>query len=212
MIALALCGLLAGTWTFDLTGAPIRPTYSVQHSGSDVRVDDMVGDRMFTNSSATYDTTTLSLLSYRSHASCCGGRWTSSLARAADGSYTIRSETDGPSGIYTEQLRRYTAPPDTVLVAGAGYDLLPWLLARHPHDHFLQLRVNPIAWTAMEVHAAHVPTPEGVPVGDGALEIVTHVAPGEQQTSYLWYDPCTFVLDAEGPRDRLILRLPQRAP
>lgn len=212
MIALALCGLLAGTWSFVGTGAPITPTYSVQRDASEVRVGDMAGDRMFTDSRATYDDTTLALLSYRSHASCCGGTWTSSLTRAEDGSYTIRAQSDGPAGIYTEQLRRYSAQPDTVLIAGAGYDLLPWLLAKRPKAHFLQLRVGPIAWAPLEVHAAGVPRPAGVPVGDRTLEIVTRDAAGINQVSYLWYDPCTFVLDAEGPRDHPMLRGARATP
>ena len=174
-------------------------------------VSDFAADRSFTTTLSRYDAKTLALRSASQHASCCGDDWTSNLTRNGDGSYTAASshraftprQNEGRAAIKREWLN----PRNAIIVVNA-LGLVPWIYhVTHPRS--LESVTLPSLFndkTTSEmldvIQPVYVPTPAGVPNSDLALRLVNKFG----GTTTLWYNPCTFVLDAIQTRASLVLR------
>lgn len=167
---------------------------SISQHGGILSVDEAFGDRMFTSVRSTYDAGTLSLLTSEREANCCGEYWKSTMRRNNDGTYDVEAETDvTQSDVLTESRPRYQSYGRAIV---AGMLLLtPWVYYKTHSQYvttitFDPLRIRDIAIT--EVPAA--PYPEDVPTRDLALKLT----PFGKSPMTIWYDPCSFVVDAFG--------------
>jgi hypothetical protein len=164
-------------------------------------VSDFAADRAFTSTSSRYDATTLALLSVNQEASCCGNRWTAALTRAADGSFDADVSRMVPvpgQAMLVEKHDRVHIPPTGRITIVSAMALVPWVYHQ----------LNPTAvetlllpgsqtdaidsQTSIIAQADDEDRPPAVPARDRALRL----APKRGSTTVLWYDPCTFVVDA----------------
>lgn len=213
LLALALLGatLRCGTVTASSSnayglaeGAP-SPSESIASDGKVITVDTTLGDRMFTVITSQYDAATLTLLSADRHASCCGSSWRSSIARSADGSYDVESQTLLPSQDGKDALnenRPHFEPDANRPIVVGGLFFVPWLHHATNAPEMVQIAFDPLRTNYLSISdAAAAPYPEDVPTHDKALTVISTA----NQTTTLWYDPCTFTLDAYGTRNGSIV-------
>ncbi len=193
------------------TGVP-RPGITVTRNGSVLSVVEAFGDRMFTVIRSTYDATTLTLLNSDRHADCCGSAWQSTISRNPDGSYDVEAQTWGLSmdnrDVLKESRPHLSVPPNERLVVGMLL-LVPWIYHKTGEKEFETIDFNPLRSRIVDItEVAAAPYPSGVPARDHALRLSSW----SQPAMTLWYDPCTFAVDAYGrSSDNAIIRssLPQ---
>ena len=204
----------AGSYGYLGGGGP-PPTESVTTDGNVLTVDQALGDRMFTVITSTYDAKTLTLLSSKRHASCCGGYWESTATRNADGTYDVEARSGAGEDVYRES-RPHMRVAGTEPVNIGGFFFLPFMYhVTHAAD-ILQIGFSPIQADDLRIgETAASPYPDNVPTHDKALVVSSAVT---QRSTILWYDPCTFALDAYGTRGGRVmvrtaaLRPLERAP
>jgi hypothetical protein len=207
MIWLLACALAFGKWTYPSPNNATFGPYSALRAQPDgaIVASYFAGDRMFTHEEATYDPKTLALRSATKHASCCGATWQGTVTRNDDGTYDITAGREGPDrSVYSEELKTYTLPPESLLITGAAS--LPWMIAQTHVSSVYAVRYDPIRVQPEVVSVAKLVPPSGVPKGDVALVVRNYNDQGPVE-AYLWYDPCTYVVDAWGPDpDHVTLR------
>lgn len=205
--ATAPCGTApasAGTYGYLGYGGP-PPVESVVSDAREITVSQGLGDRMFTQIVATYERKTLTLLSLKRHASCCGSYWEATLLRNSDGTYAVEAQMTWPSpngqDIYKESRAHMYVPPDAIINSG-GFFFIPWIYAKKHASEVLELSFSPLRTDLFAItQTPAAPFPENVPVRDKAL-LLKPTAGGSAIT--LWYDPCTFTLDAYGSPDSVV--------
>ena len=186
----------ASAGSYGYSGQAPEPSESVTANGGRVVVHETLGDRMFTNFVSIYDAKTMTLLSSTRQASCCGSSWNASLDRSWDGTYSIKAQEFTGDGVYEESLTHFDAGKTPVVVGGLF--LVPWLYHVTKAPQLLQINFSPIRTDLLSVSEATAePFPESVPKSDKALEVKTS---DRKTVTTLWYDPCTFTLDAYGTR------------
>lgn len=187
------CALAVGSWV----SPEARTVRVAAGSGGIVTVSEQSFDRMFTGSTATYDLATRMLLSGSIHASCCGGRWTSTVARNGDGTYDVTKVTDTFNLTDAEHMHYHGLPPGAFVTFGSDR-LIPWIVAKQHPAQIYAIDINPLHFRQLTVADSHLAPPAGVPKGDRVLAMSSWDSPQGKRTTYLWYDPCTFSVDAEG--------------
>lgn len=210
LLAAAPCGVnvvssSAGTYGAAGMGGPaIEET--VTQDGDVLTVAQGLGDRMFTTITSRYDAKTLTLLSASRHASCCGSYWESSVTRNADGSYDIESVMSMPSPDNKDVLkesRPHFEPFGNAPLLVGGYFFVPWIYHVRKTTQLAYITFDPLRVQYIGIEPAGNTPPEGVPARDKALRVDS--MPGRQ--TILWYEPCTFALDAyQLNGGRLIIR------
>jgi hypothetical protein len=176
------------------------PEESVSIDAQRTTVSQALGDRMFTAITATYDAKTFALLSLHRHASCCGSAWSSDVSRNADGSYDIEAQMRSGPDVYKES-RTHFDPVNAEINAG-GFFIIPWVYHVNHVPQIVQLTFSPIHADFFTIEKADAaPYPDDVPNGDNAL--VLKASDGKPAMT-LWYDPCTFTLDAYGSREGVV--------
>lgn len=191
----------AGSYGY-LGGFGPMPAESVASDGNVLTVDQALGDRMFTVITSTYDAKTLRLLSSKRHASCCGSYWNSTVTRNADGTYDVEAQTAAGEDVYTESRPHMLAGQNEPVNIG-GFFFLPFMYhVTHAAD-VLNLSFSPIQTDDLSIReTAAAPYPDNVPPHDKALVATSMLT---QRSTILWYDPCTFALDAYGTRGGRIM-------
>lgn len=193
------CGTAVGSsaGAYGLGPGPL-PNESVTSDGKVLTVYQTLGDRMFTQITSVYDPETLTLMSSERRASCCLTTWHSTIARNADGTYDIESRTVAPSPDGKDE-RRGSSPHlqlqnDYPIIVG-GFFFVPWIRHVTKTSEIVRIDVDPLRVQYLAVRdVSPSPYPEGVSAHDKALLVTA--SPG--QATRLWYDPCTFMLDAYG--------------
>ncbi|HET9097658.1 MAG TPA: hypothetical protein VFN37_13440 [Candidatus Baltobacteraceae bacterium] len=188
----------AGSYGYLGGGFGPAPSENVTSDGNVVTVDQAMGDRMFTVITTRYDAKTLTLLSSKLRASCCGSYWNSSVTRNADGSYDVEAQMTSGEDVYKEsRTRMHVAANEPINIGGLFF--LPFMYHATQAAEILQVDFSPIMTGYLRVQqTAAAPYPANVPAHDKAL-IVTSMR--TRRSAILWYDPCTFALDAYGTRD-----------
>jgi hypothetical protein len=215
LVAASPCATSApsGRWTFGprIVGAP-QPATSIEHAAASIVVSDFAGDRAFTSTTSRYDAVSLALLSGDRHASCCAGEWNATVTRDADGSYDVltRQLTPGDAGtMKTISQRAHLPRPARPLVLGAT-PLLPWIYqVTHARSvDMLELpgpsRTSVVAETVDLAEADGDASPAGLAAGERGLRLTWK----SKDSIVLWYDPCTFVVDAIQSPATLLMRGP----
>ena len=205
--ASAPCGtspISAGSYGYLGDGGPAPAEWVTVDRGA-LTAHQVVGDRMFTDITATYDAKTLALTSLRRHASCCGSYWQSSVSRNADGTYDVEAQMSSPSpktdDLYKESRPHMFVAAGTFINTG-GFFLVPWAYHVMQLSQILELSFSPLRTDYLSVsQTPAAPYPDNVPTRDKALELNQAVP---RQSITLWYDPCTFTLDAYGSRENLV--------
>lgn len=182
----------AGDYGFG-QGPPPGETVTVD--GSVLTVTETFGDRMFTQIVTRYDAATLMLISAERTASCCMTFWHSSISRNADGSYDLESVTNLPSSqnddVFKESRPHFRVLGNAPIIVG-GLFFIPWIYHVTHASEVARIDFNPLHVEYLSISGTSPsPYPEDVPNSDKALKVS---ASGQQTT--LWYDPCTFTLDA----------------
>lgn len=201
------CGTATGSSAGLYGFGPAPPSHEdVTYDGKVLTVHQSLGDRMLTGIDSAYDASTLTLLSSESHASCCGTYWHSTITRNPDGSsYDLESETTMPApngdDVYKESRPRWPSPRHAPIIVG-GWFFVPWLRHATHASSIVRIAFDPLRVQTLNVSdAIHAPRPYGVPSQDKALLVAA-----VDQTTTLWYDPCTFTLDAYVVNGSVILR------
>lgn len=177
----------------------------VTSSDNVLTVDEDLGDRGLTHIVSRYDAVMLRLLSSERTAGYAGRQFVSTISRNTDGSYDLESttvlNTSQPDDVYNESRPHLKVPADTPVIIG-GFFLIPWIYhTKHP-SRFLEIGFDPLRADYLSVSdASPSPYPDAVPHRDKALRVS---AVGPDTT--LWYDPCTFALDAYRSGGYLIVR------
>lgn len=190
----------SSTGTFGVGAGVPLPSESVSSDGHTITVDESFGDRMFTTVTSRYDAKTFQLLSSERHASCCGAYWKSSIERNGDASYDIESKTFPPSrdgkDFLLESRPHFETEANRPLIAGSLL-FVPWLYhATHSND-LVRISFDPLRTDYIIIaDVPGAPYPDGVPSHDKALS-VTSIS---DRPTTMWYDPCTFIVDAYGNR------------
>lgn len=207
LIGAAHCGTAAGSsaGSYDYPGAAgPAPTENVTSDGKIVTVSQALGDRMFTTNTSTYDSKTFALLSSKQHASCCGSYWNSTVTRNTDGTYDVEAElmsaapVGKPPDVYKESRPHWNLQGDTPIIAG-GLFFVPFLYHMTHAFTIAHLSFSPVKIDFLSVRETPAaPYPDHVPAHDKALLLTT--TPNEPAIT-IWYDPCTFTLDAYGSRN-----------
>lgn len=174
------------------------PSEWVTSGGKELTVYQTLGDRMFTQITSRYDSATLKLMSSERRASCCLTTWLVTVARNADGTYVIESRTVAPSTGGNEERResssRLRLRNDDPIIVG-GFFLVPWIRHVTKTSEIARIDVDPLRVQYLAVRdVLPSPYPDGVSVHDKALLVTA----ARDQATLLWYDPCTFTLDAYG--------------
>jgi hypothetical protein len=199
-----------GRWTYNrFTGVP-QPSASIKREETAIVVYDFAGDRAFTSTTSRYDAKSLDLLSADQHASCCVGEWSATVTRGADGSYDVvtkRLAQLGP-GKPKETFGHVRLPPtDRPLIVNA-MALLPWIY-HVTHARLMEsislpnLSIDSVgSQTLGIVEAADEARPSSLPAGERALRVTRESG----NATVVWYDPCTFVVDAFESPASLVVR------
>ena len=190
---LAVCALAFGKWTYAQNAFSTLAPYIDVKPGIDgtITETDFLGDRMFTLAEGTYDASFV-LQRSSSHSSCCGGHWSQSLVRNSDGTYDFSSESAGPTGTHTEHLKYQ---PTGIGIMYDGIGLLPWMISKTHATHVSSMSFNPTSVQQEAISTAHIDPPDGVPRGDATISVQSSID-GKPFIRSIWYDPCTFVVDA----------------
>lgn len=200
----APCGTPAASSAGEYGFNEPAPSEAVTVSGNVITVGQALGDRMFTSIESRYDARTLTLLSSKRRADCCGMYWNSTVTRNADGSYDIEAQAvPGPhdSEAYKESISHFRAQENAPIIAGSFF-FIPWIYHVTHAAHVARVMFDPLRVEYLAISATSPsPFPDSVPTHDKALRI----SAGNQQT-ILWYDPCTFALDAFGGYDGAVVR------
>ncbi|HEV3153977.1 MAG TPA: hypothetical protein VGZ02_09255 [Candidatus Baltobacteraceae bacterium] len=155
-------------------------------------VQQALGDRMFTTITAAYDAKTQALAYLKREANCCGSYWFSSVTRNADGTYDIEAQMTSGQGVYKESRSHFNG--GTALINAGDFFIVPWMYHVTHIAQIVELSFSPIRTDLIRPEeTAAAPFPEGVPSHDGAL-LLRGV--DNKPMGTLWYDPCTFTLDA----------------
>ncbi len=190
------CGTPAASSAGEYGFNEPAPSEVVTVNRNVITVDQALGDRMFTTIETRYEVRTLTLLASKRHADCCGMYWDSSITRNADGSYDLEAQiVPGPHGnaVYKESKPHFH-PRDNAPIIVGGFFFTPWIYHVTHAEHVARVLFDPLRVEYFVISATQPsPYPDNVPTRDKALRI----SAGNQQT-ILWYDPCTFALDAFG--------------
>lgn len=187
-----------GTWSYGAQAVAPFPSTSVKMNGGEIIVDDFLGDRMFTSTTAIYDATSMKVKSVKQHRSCCGLSWNATVITNVDGSLDAETELccqDGdPLDIERESRPHFVQRSSDPLLSGSLV-LVPWLFVERHAQAIRDLTFfplnEPLYWLK-EVDASALPV--GVPKGDRKIEL--RGSPYAQGASWIYYNPCTYVVDA----------------
>lgn len=101
--------------------------------------------------------------------------------------------------VHNERRSHFNAGGATL--SAGGFFIVPWMYNAGVH-RILELHFSPIRADVLRIKKSMpAPYPDGVPATDAAL---TLKGAGGTSLVTLWYDPCTFTLDAYGSRENLV--------
>ena len=211
LVAAAPCqpvGPPTGRWTYHVPFGPL-PSTSIQVNGALIVVSDFAGDRALSSTMSRYDAKALNLLSAEQHASCCGGEWSATVTRGADGYDVVAKRfAQTAPGKRKETTSHVRLPLTDRPVIVNAMALLPWTY-HMTHARFVESISLPDAsidsigsQTLAIVDVADSATPASLPVRDRALRVTRESG----DATVLWYDPCTFLVDAFESRTSLVVR------
>lgn len=171
------------------------PSVTISSSSKLLTVTEVLGGRTSTRIVSHYDTDTAALVSSERNASCCLTYWHSSIMRNPDMTYSVASEVREPSAdnkdIQSESRPRIEIPKTYTLITG-GYFVLPWVRHRTHGSKIAEIEFDPLRVRYLLVRDNVLTQhPPGVPISDRALSVGA-----EGETTLLWYDPCTYTVDA----------------
>lgn len=174
-------------------GGP-APSERVTRDGAALSVDTTLGDRQFTTILSRYDASTLALLSVKMHASCCGSEWSASVTKNADDTYDIETQELMEGNDVLRKSRPHLHVQPHVPITVGGYFFVPFLqhAARASQIARIDLDSAQVQYLTIEP-VASPDFPDGVPHADRAERITDG-----RSTTLLWFNPCTFTLDAYG--------------
>lgn len=181
-----------GTWTYGLQEP--KPSFSIAQRGNVLSVNEAFGDRMFTVFRSTYEADSLRLLTSDRHASCCGEYWNSTIRRNNDGTYDVEAQTNLTSTDVLTESRPHYQSYGRLIVAGTLL-LTPWVYAKTHTQYIQTVTFDPLSIRDVAItETPAMPYPNGVPKADHAIKLTAFGQP----PNIVWYDPCTFVVDAYG--------------
>jgi hypothetical protein len=199
LIAVTPCGTASppvGRWTYRVADGP-APSGTIRLDGPAIVVSDFASDRAFTTTISRYDAKTLRLISVKQHASCCLTTWNASIVSDSNGAYLIT----------TASGRKHLAGTREPIVVNAP-ELLPWLFHRTGAGSMVAISLPNISSNGVRVgsigisEVSNETRPTGVPRFDRALRVTADSG----GPTILWYDSCTFVVDAIVKSGSLALR------
>jgi hypothetical protein len=189
-----------GTWTYTRSIGRPQPSASIKREGRAIVVHNFAADRAFTSTTSRYDAESLDLVSVVQHASCCAGEWSATVTQSADGSYDVVTKrfTQPGNGKLKETLGHVRLPrTDRPLIVNS-IALLPWIYhATHARSvesvSLPDLAIDSVRTQTLGIaEVAGEARPSGLPAGERALRVTRESG----DATVLWYDPCTFVVDA----------------
>lgn len=194
MILILSCALALGHWLGMTSTAP-SATIARDPSGNIVETDVTSESGMTTTTRAVYDAKTLVLLHAASHCDCSGAPFDAMIERNADATYTFEAKTGGSAP--KDQKRDHVELDQGDLLV-AGNELLVPLMAAKLHV----TEVDAFDYMSMELIPEEVESvdggdrPSGARASDTAVAIKPPREKNEHVTRFLWYDPCTYRVDA----------------
>lgn len=201
VIAIALLGatcphhIPTGTWTYPQTG--VHRVISSVMKGNIVLVDENLGDRMFTSTLTAYDLQNqLHLRSVKQSQSCCGMSRSVTVNTNVDSTYNVQTQYFFNTGTADRAAKRrphLAYRGDGPLLVGSIAPI-PWLFVVKHSVAFSLLTFFPVAITQYRIeYAASRPSLDGLPDSDQGITIRTST---NRDSTTLWFNPCTYVIDA----------------
>jgi len=168
---------------------------------------------MFTGTTVAYDIASFRVRSAKQGQSCCGVRNQASITQNADGSLDIETEVccGGDAQDVTRESRAHFAYRNADPVLVASLVLIPWLHVERHVQIMWSLRFFPIEERSLAVNDAPASTPpDRVPKTDLAIDVQDYGF--QPNPTRIWYDPCTYVVDAFEGKNYIQIRDYQPPP
>lgn len=173
------------------------PFENVSISNGVITVDSALGDRQFTTILSRYDAKDMTLLSADMHASCCGSSWSASVRRGADGTYDVETEGSTFADDVIKTSRPHLHIDSQIPVVIGGLFFAPFLQHATHASRLARIDLDSAQVRYLTIEPAPaVAVPSGVP----NVDRVELTRDGDV-TTVMWFNPCTFTLDAFGTLD-----------